>query len=622
MGTSTSKSVTLDSAASPSGAVAIQYGYKGETSDSTGQRHGYGTYVYRDDGSEYNGNYKNDLRHGIGTMMLTNGIRYEGEWRHGYAHGQGLLTFPDGDQYSGGWHLGKKHGHGWYRIAENSEEIVGEWHHGKCVVGVVHDKRTDTDADLESVVGEPDEEEYTGTGSVTPISQHHLEQMNSDVTFPVEDDVTLKPHKEHTAVVMMKRLRANNAADAKDGDGDGSAQTLVPLQHEDVEKKQLSLYHQYSHQIERAVLKTDHFQGIYKLERLVDGAPNFRKVEGYPVFGVGQPTSKGFTELCRHVAVNHNISKVIWTCMRQEPVVYVNNGSYAPRAITNLNENMHLVGIEPSLVEELQTLLAHRVRDHGVAIGKFEYYQDTYAENPADRKNLLLEEKIDSINDVRSLTTVYDALRDKHGFDVVYHRMPIADEKAPQPHDFDLFIHALLGKMDEKTGMFFNCQMGKGRTTTGMVCAILMYRSTHEESFELKATEPITAETPTDERRRRGHYQVIDALVEALPNGLQIKNELDDAIDRASHLQNLRLCIEHAKTMYDKETVDRRQFWKNMSVNFIERYFYLIAFNAYLHEASKNEFNVTFEQWHKDHADLFAILGTRDSGALSTFDWN
>merc|ERR1719295_2523889 len=44
-------------------------------------------------------------------------------------------------------------------------------------------------------------------------------------------------------------------------------------------------------------LKEDYFEGMLLLpegvERL-EGAPNFRQVSGFPVFGVGQPTEEGF----------------------------------------------------------------------------------------------------------------------------------------------------------------------------------------------------------------------------------------------------------------------------------------------------------------------------------------
>lgn len=51
--------------------------------------------------------------------------------------------------------------------------------------------------------------------------------------------------------------------------------------------------------------------------------------------------------------------------------------------------------------------------------------------------------------------------------------MPIVDEKAPRECDFDAMLSELKGA-DANTACVFNCQMGKGRTTTGMIVACLI----------------------------------------------------------------------------------------------------------------------------------------------------
>lgn len=44
--------------------------------------------------------------------MCADGLTYEGEWRANVRHGIGTLTFPNGDAYRGGWRDDQKHGHG------------------------------------------------------------------------------------------------------------------------------------------------------------------------------------------------------------------------------------------------------------------------------------------------------------------------------------------------------------------------------------------------------------------------------------------------------------------------------------------------------------------------------
>ena len=52
-------------------------------------------------------------------------------------------------------------------------------------------------------------------------------------------------------------------------------------------------------------------------------------------------------------------------------------------------------------------------------------------------------------------------------------RLPIVDEKAPQEADLDAILD-VLREQGPNTACVFNCQMGKGRTTTGMILACLV----------------------------------------------------------------------------------------------------------------------------------------------------
>jgi len=48
------------------------------------------------DESKYEGEIKNRLPNGQGTMTYTDGVKYVGEYKDGKRHGQGTYTFPDG----------------------------------------------------------------------------------------------------------------------------------------------------------------------------------------------------------------------------------------------------------------------------------------------------------------------------------------------------------------------------------------------------------------------------------------------------------------------------------------------------------------------------------------------
>ena len=74
---------------------------------------------------------------------------------------------------------------------------------------------------------------------------------------------------------------------------------------------------------------------------------------------------------------------------------------------------------------------------------------------------------------------VYDQLR-KEGYRVQYYRLPLTDGEAPKETIFDVFYNHVKD-VPSSDALIFNCQMGGGRTTTGMVigCLIRMHTSGH-----------------------------------------------------------------------------------------------------------------------------------------------
>jgi len=114
-----------------------------------------------------------------------------------------------------------------------------------------------------------------------------------------------------------------------------------------------------------------------------------------------------------------------------------------------------------------------------------------------------------------------------------------------------------------------------------------------------------------------------------MKKGEKIKAEVDDAIDRCRALQNIRECIWEAKTKHDEETAPtRKAFWKRMAVNFIERYFFLICFHAFVKETlalpepeDPEAPQPTFTQWSSAHHDIVGLIGTREAGSLADFNW-
>jgi len=116
-------------------------GYKYEGDYKDGLFHGQGTLTYSD-GDQYVGEFKDGKYHGQGTFTWSDGVSYKGEWKDGKYHGQGTETSSDGLSYKGEWKDGKEHGQGkktWTTDGElntyEGEYRNGVWHgKGKYIV--------------------------------------------------------------------------------------------------------------------------------------------------------------------------------------------------------------------------------------------------------------------------------------------------------------------------------------------------------------------------------------------------------------------------------------------------------------------------------------------------------
>jgi len=93
--------------------------------------------VWKDDekvtGTEYTvGCLSGDCFNGKGVYVYDNGTRYEGEFKNGLIEGYGVSKFYNGDEYTGLWKNHKIDGEGFYRYADGTTK-VGIWREGSFV---------------------------------------------------------------------------------------------------------------------------------------------------------------------------------------------------------------------------------------------------------------------------------------------------------------------------------------------------------------------------------------------------------------------------------------------------------------------------------------------------------
>jgi len=395
------------------------------------------------------------------------------------------------------------------------------------------------------------------------------------------------------------------------------------------------------------VLKFDHFENIHRLPKdqfSIEGSPNFRQVPGYLVFGTGQPTKLGFQKALEYLLREDSEAKtVLWTNMRQEPVVYMNGQSFTPRLRERMNENMEFPGAAGDYIEWLQNSFVKVIQkeidashqNHFIPRedrGKVKYYRDTYAEHPEDRENIEYSVNLDNDEALVTLNGLYDQMKCL-GHDLSYFRLPIVDEKAPKDTDFDAMLTTMRETTPE-TACIFNCQMGKGRTTTGMILACLLKdilfgdnTKTYYKDDKVTEEEFPDEDEYLEERAKRGQYQVIDNIAKYLgylqPGVEEAKAHIDHIIDlcgvppAGTGLQNLRECILWTQIKHDFEPKKKRPFWKQMSKNFIERYCYLIVFTTYVKAFHSRGFDKCFTHWIDERAELREII----NNGVKNFNW-
>ena len=106
--------------------------YEGDFKENS--RHGFGKYTLPDgssydgewrdnvptgrgifrwtDGSVFSGQWKDGKRHGIGTLQAADGFQYEGSWVKNTMEGRGVAIYPGGQRYEGSWSCGRREGRG------------------------------------------------------------------------------------------------------------------------------------------------------------------------------------------------------------------------------------------------------------------------------------------------------------------------------------------------------------------------------------------------------------------------------------------------------------------------------------------------------------------------------
>ncbi|XP_037134013.1 paladin isoform X3 [Syngnathus acus] len=357
------------------------------------------------------------------------------------------------------------------------------------------------------------------------------------------------------------------------------------------------------------------------------GAPNFRRVKGlYPLYGMGQPSLNGFKRVLQMLQAQGH-EEVVFVCVREEPVVFLHKGDdfvpYTPRRKENLHENLHgLEKEEP--VEMLELTVRKELHDFAKLNENIYYvYNDIeYLKGEPQKMAITCEEDIHVTEEVykRPVFTMpaYS-----------YYRLPLPVEGAPMEEDFDAFVNILRESPGlslqrdmppAPPALLFSCQVGVGRTNLAMILGAL---AINRLQGNLRPPSPIV-EPAEALPEARPVFRIIQSLVARLPNGQQILEEVDQAIELCSQMHNIKEAIYENKSKleglgddYQIQGNSTKEYFLSRTRQSLERYFYLIVFNAYLHEQYPQAFVSNFSQWMCRHTWLYRLLARMDLSELS-----
>ncbi|XP_059802340.1 paladin-like isoform X2 [Hypanus sabinus] len=354
------------------------------------------------------------------------------------------------------------------------------------------------------------------------------------------------------------------------------------------------------------------------------GVPNFRQAKGsYPVFGMGQPSLNGFKKVLQ-IFQQEGYEDILYFCVREEPVVFLRVENdfipYTPRRKENLHENLHNLGRNVK-VEQLELSIRKELYSFAQLNENISYvYNDIeHFKDEPQAISICCEEDIHVTEEVykRPFFTKSSCR---------YHRLPLSMDGLQLQAQIDTFINSLretpslLLLQESKRpppALVFSCQIGVGRTNLAMILGVLVLYHRKGLSEHLGADQ-----NPSIKKREQ--LQVIQSFAKAMPKGQQIVDEVDAAIALCSEMHDIKEAIYECKQKLEAigETCQAqgnstKEYFLQRVLQSTECYFYLVAFNYYLHEQYPLAFSLNFSKWMCSHPWMFRILAGMDVSELT-----
>lgn len=375
----------------------------------------------------------------------------------------------------------------------------------------------------------------------------------------------------------------------------------------------------------QSILKCDHFPSSSQIASKCKGAPNFRCVEGLPVFGSAQPTIPGCFEVLEQIRLQfkedpRNSGKeqaqILWINCREEAVLYINGRPFCVKDRGDPFGNTETTGISPEELKQKEILLKEELfaesKQYG---GRILLHSEG---KPTAEEIELAKQKghppmggvyafWEPLVEVLCVHELFGCLQQQYP-ELKFMRLPITDEQEPEEKDVE-DLHDALKSANSNWSVICNCQMGRGRTTTAMVLTSLMW-SYVDSRHERKSTKDLglgeaglTLQNPSPEL-------VVDLACELekrLSNGQVASSWADRCISKCSHMQNLKAVTVKKLSALSKSSKPKEV---KAASHYLERYLIIVLIAAYLLEHGTGD--MTFRTWMRSKHKEVGIYDIMD----------
>ncbi|KAH3863536.1 hypothetical protein DPMN_026525, partial [Dreissena polymorpha] len=334
-----------------------------------------------------------------------------------------------------------------------------------------------------------------------------------------------------------------------------------------------------------------------------------------PVYWCGQPTARELSSIVKALE-NESYSEILLFNMREEPVLFLNLADdFVPYTIKP-RHNLRDCVLTGRVMKEAD-LFEATIRHNVIALAtnkddnQFYFYNDTtsligepHVYPVQFEDNLLVSEEVYS-----RLAFSNPKLR--------YRRLCFPLYAAPPDLEVDHFISIaqdspLFTRDNGQPAMLFTCENEAGRANVGAVMGYLLL--THRD-MEANQRRPSSVTSrlnrlSIDQMQEQGFFWAVQKLVAAIKDGLNIKHQVDMAIDNCCTSLNIRTVIYETKkameALPEQQPLNPSAIEEKYTLccDYLSRYMFLICFNAYLADQYEVHFRLGFSKWMSRHPEL------------------